>query len=306
MSANINTTLETTQFSTNLAMRLQQHGSKLRGRVQEGFHTGKMASPVQYIGPVKARRVEGRFNPIGRVDAEFTRRWVFPLDYDLPQMIDSFDLLKTIVNPQSQYVTNAAAAVRREWDDQIITAATATAYLGEDAGGLTTEAFDTTNFRIADNFEASAANGLTVAKLIEAKRILRHYENDIDSEALTLVIGSKQESDLLKQTQIVSKEFNDTPVLKDGRLVRFLGFDIVVMERLPTYTTTTRGVLAFVKSALYLGVWKDTQNDASQRKDLSGLPWQLYTCFSTGATRLEPGKLIQIACKDATGAAITP
>lgn len=34
--------LETTQFATNLELKLQQKGSKLRGRVNEGFHTGKM------------------------------------------------------------------------------------------------------------------------------------------------------------------------------------------------------------------------------------------------------------------------
>lgn len=298
--------LFTEQFSTNLELKLQQLGSKLRGKVQEGSHTGKQASPVQYEGPIKAKRPAGRFAPKDRTDSDYERRWVFPVDGEIDQLIDSFDVLKTIVDPKSTKVANAAAAVGRDWDDQIIAAATADAKIGTDAASLTTETFNTTNFRINDNFGASAATGLTVAKLIEAKRVFRHYEVDIESTNLTLVIGSKQESDLLSQTQVVSTEFNDRPVLTDGRLTRFLGFDIVVMERLPTYTTNTRGVLAFAREGLYLGVWKETVNRVSIRNDLSGEPYDLYTAYSCGATRLQAGKLLQIACLDSTGAAITP
>ena len=112
---------------------------------------------------------------------------------------------------------------------------------------------------------------------------------------------------MLNQVQVVSNEFNgEKPVLKDGKVVEFLGFDIVYVERLPTYTTNTRGVLAFVRSGVYLGMWKDMQNSVSQRRELSGEPWGVYTMVSYGATRLEEGKMLQIACLDSTGSAITP
>ena len=87
--------LYTTQFSTILELKLQQMGSKLRGKVREGFHVGKMASPVQYIGAIQMKPPQGRFAPIGRQDADFTRRWVFPVDRDANQLIDTFDKLKT-------------------------------------------------------------------------------------------------------------------------------------------------------------------------------------------------------------------
>lgn len=305
MSENL-VNLFTTQFSTNLELKLQQKGSKLRGKVREGSHVGKQAAPINQIGAIALRTPPGRFAPMGRVDADFTRRWVFPIDGDLPQLIDSFDKLRTIVDPQSEYLTNATNAVGRAWDDEIILAATRTANLGANESALTSETFDTSAFRIADTFGSTAASGLTVAKLIEARRIFRHYHVDFDEETMTLVIGSKQESDLLKMVEVVSRDYNDRPVLVDGKVTRILGFDIVVIERLPTYTTNTRGVLAFAKSGLYLGVWKDMTNRASQRNDLSGEPWQLYTQVSFGATRTQPGKVLQIACLDSTGADITP
>lgn len=303
--------LWTTQFSTNLQMRLQQQSSMLRARVEGGTHVGKQASPVQYLGPVQVRRPAGRFAPKQRTDADFMRRWVFPIDSEIDQLIDSFDELKTIVDPKSQYASNAAAAFAREWDDQIIAAARADAYTGVDSAAFSTETWasvvSTYSTQVASTFGSSAANGLTVAKLIEAKRILRHLHalEDGREASLTLVAGSKQESDLLNQVQVVSTEFNDRPVLTDGKVTRFLGFDVVYSERLYV-ASNVRSVLAFVKDALYLGVWKDLSNRVSQRNDLSGEPYDLYSASSSGATRLEPGRLVEILCSDTTGADITP
>jgi capsid protein len=299
--------LYTTQFSTNLELLLQQMGSKLRGKTREGFHVGKMASPINQIGSIALKAPSGRFSPKDRTDANFVRRWVFPQEGEIDQLIDAFDELQTIVDPKSQYAQNAANAVGRAWDDALIVAATGTAQIGQDANGLSSETFNTTNFQITATFGASAANGLTVAKLIEAKRVFRHYHNDLETDMLCAVIGSQQESDLLNQVQVVSTEFNDKPVLTDGRLTRFLGYDIVVSERLPqTTVNTTRGVLTFVKSGLYLGMWKDVTNRVSIRNDLSSEPWDLYTSVMYGASRLQPGKVVQILCADTTGADITP
>lgn len=300
--------LYTTQFSTALELLLQQMGSKLRGRVREGFHVGKMASPVNQIGAIALKAPAGRFAPKNRTDAEFVRRWVFPQFGELDQLIDSFDELQTIVDPKSQYVTNAGNAVGRSWDDCIILNSTANASIGQDAGSLTTESFSTANFQISVSFGASAANGLSVAKLIETQRIFLHYHNDLDTDALTLVIGSQQHSDLLNQVEVVSTEYNERPVLVDGRVKRFLGFDIVQSERLPynVGASNQRGVLAFVKSGMYLGMWKDTENRVSIRNDLSSEPWDLHTAVGYGVTRLQPGKVLQILCADTTGADITP
>jgi hypothetical protein len=299
--------LQTVQYSTNLELLLQQMGSKLRPYVRTGSHTGKMASPVNHVGPVKMKAPAGRFAPLNRTDSDHSRRWVFPRDGELQQLIDTFDQLKTeVANPQSSYLRNAAAAYGRFCDDEIIYQATAVNYLGQDAASLAQETFNTSKFQVAVNFGASAASGLTVAKLIETRRILRKYENDLEMESPVLIAGSQQESDLLNQAQVVSKEFNDRPVLTDGKVTRMVGFNIVYMERLPIVTTNVRGCLAWVPSGVYLGMWKDMQHSVDKRTDLSGHPMQLYTMCSIGACRDQPGKLIQVLCADTTGASITP
>lgn len=304
MSENISK-LFTTQFATNLELKLQQMGSKLRGRVSEGAYVGKQASPVNQIGAIQLKAPAGRFAPKNRTDADFTRRWVFPQDGEIDQLIDGFDLLRTIVDPKSQYVQNAAMAVGRGWDDAIIAAFFATSYTGQDAAALTAETFDTGSFQIASTFGAGSAVGLTVDKMIEIKRLFRHYHVDLESEEATIIIGSTQEADLFKQTQVTNLDYTDRPVLVDGKVTRFMGLNIVVSERL-SVVSNVRNCIAFVKSGMHLGVWKDMVNRVSIRNELSSEPYDLYTAVSFGATRTQPGKVLSVLCSDSVGADITP
>lgn len=294
-------------FSTVLRLKLQQTKSMLRGRVEEGYHVGKQASPVDYIGNIQMKAPAGRYAPNQPQNTDFTRRWVLPVDKEAFQLIDTFDKLRLLQDPTSRYSDVAAAAVAREWDDRIIGAAFATATIGDSTGiGTTTEAFSTTNWQIASTFGSSSASGLTVAKMIEAKRVMRKAQVPVDEEQLTWVTNSQGESDLLNQVQVVSTDFSDKPVLVDGKVVRFMGWDICYSERL-TSTSNLRQNIAMVKSGAYLGVWKDTENDLERRRDLSGLPWQLATLMTSGATRLEPGRLLQVLCSDTSATAdVTP
>jgi hypothetical protein len=303
----------TTKFSSRLDLKLQQKGSKLRGLVDEYVgYVGKQASPMQQMGAVQSKAPNGRFAPKSNTPQDFTRRWVFPQDREIDQYFDNFDQVRTAIDdPKGKATDNAANAAGRDWDDAILSCAAGNAQIGADAGGLTTENFDTSKFQIAANFGASASTGLTVAKMIEAKRILRHYENDLENDPATVVIGSKQESDLLNQVQVTSRDYNETvaknAVLVDGKVTRFVGFNVVVMERVPeTTANTTRGIIAFVKSGLHLGIWIDLKTQIFQRPDLSGNPWDISTVHTFGATRTQPGKVVQILCADTTGGPINP
>lgn len=294
-------------FSTVLNLKLQQKTSMLRGRVMEGQHVGRQASPVDYIGAIQMKAPAGRYAPNQPQNGDFTRRWVMPVDKEGYQLIDSFDKLRLLLDPQSQYASVATAAVAREWDDRIIAAAFATATIGDSTGiGTTTEAFSTTNWQIASTFGSSSASGLTAAKMIEAKRIMRKAQVPVDEEQLTWITNSQGESDLLNQVQVVSTDFSDKPILVDGKVTRFMGWDICYSERL-TSSSNLRQNIALVKSGAYLGIWKDQENYLDPRPDLSGRPWQLSTLMSSGATRLEPGRLLQVLCSDTSAAAdVTP
>lgn len=293
------------QFSTNIALLLQQRGSKLEGTVTVGTYEGKQASPVDQVGAITAQRVTGRFNPMGRVDAPLDRRWVFPQDYDLPQLIDNFDKLRLMIDPTSTYVQNSVYAMGRAKDDEIIAAYFADAKTGEQ-GGTTTSFGATLTTSGGQNVSVGtggAASGFNVAKMREAKRQLEANEVDFEHDEIITVVKSTQHDNLLNEVQIISSDFNggDRPVLKDGRVERFLGINIKQCERLQTGTDDAAGtstmVPVYAKSGMHLGKWQDVQNSVDQRNDLQGKPWQIYSLMTIGATRLEEKKVIRVWCR---------
>lgn len=295
MSVNLSNAF-TQQFSSTVQLLLQEKGPKLRPYVMVGNYVGKQASPVNQFGPVSMNQITTRLAPKTRTDASVTRRWVFPSDFTLNQQIDSFDQLKTIVDPKSAYAENAAMTVGRQIDALIIAAATGSSKVGESGGS--TETFSTTDWQISESFGASAAVGLTVDKLIEARRLMVAANVDLDMDPAVLIIGPQQEADLLNQVQITSLDYNNRPVLVDGRVKQFLGFNVVVSNQLAT-SSTNRRCLAFVRSGMHLGIWNDIQSDAHQRNDIEGDPWELSTKLSAGSTRIEQGKVIDILSSEA-------
>jgi hypothetical protein len=283
------------QYANTIQLLLQQKGTKLRDTVMSGSHVGKQASPVDQIAKVEMQAVSGRFNAMGRVDAAVDRRFVFPSDFDLPQMIDSFDKLRLLNDPSSSYVQNAVYAAGRQMDNLIIDAFFGTAKTGE--SGATSTTFPAAN-QVAVNEGASGNTGLTVAKLRKAKRLLMSYEVDIENDPLYCVAGALQLDNLLAEAQVISLDFNDKPVLAEGKITRFLGINFIHSELLDNDATPYRRIPVYAKSGMYLGLWNDITTDISQRKDLQGLPWQAYIYMTAGATRLEENKIIEIKCAE--------
>lgn len=283
------------QFATNIELLLQQKDSRLRGLVTQGSYVGEQASPVDQIDAVEMQSVSGRFQAMPRIDADTARRWVLPLDFDLPQLIDSFDKLRLLTDPNSAYVMNAVAAAKRKMDDVIIDAFFAAAKTGK--SGSSSTSFPSGQ-QVAVNHGASGNTGLTVAKLREARRLLRAAEVDLDMDPITVVVTSKQEDNLLAEAQVISLDFNDRPVLVDGKLKSFLGMNFVHSERLDADGSSYRRVPVFAKSGMHLGIWNDISTDLSQRKDLRGMPFQAYVYMTVGATRLEEEKVVEIKCAE--------
>lgn len=282
------------QYSTNIQLLLQQKGSKLRNAVMGGSHVGKQASPVDQFGAVEMQPVSGRFQAMGRVDAATDRRWAFPSDFDLPQLIDTFDKLKILTDPMSSYVVNAVYAAGRKMDALIIAAMNGTNKTGETGS---TDTVLPSAQKVAVGFGASGDVGLTVAKLRQAKKLLMAADLDLDDpmNQLYCAVKAEQHDNLLAEAQVISTDFNDKPVLVEGKITRFLGINFIHTELVESASGDDLCPV-WAKSGVYLGMWNDITTDISQRKDLQGLPFQSYVYMSSGATRLEEKKVIQIAC----------
>lgn len=294
------------QYATNWQLLLQQKGSRFRDCVTTGSYVGKQASPVDQFGAIEARRVTGRFEPIGRVDGSVDRRWIYPEDFDLPQYIDSFDKLRQIIDPQAAYSQNTAAAMSRAMDDVILSAFFGDAKTGE--SGATTETFGTALTSAGGQNVSVSVGGTTsgwnVAKLREAKLRMQKDEVDFDTEMLYAALTPTQHDNMLNEITIISSDFNggDRPVLKEGKVERFLGCEFKISNRIATGTDdvagTSRGNPVWVKSGMHLGVWQDVVNSLKPDMTLKGHPWQLYSMMSIGATRLEKKKIVRVWCRE--------
>lgn len=284
------------QYGTNISLLLQQKGSKLRGAVQTGSYKGKQSEVVTQYGATSARAVSTRYQPIVPVNTPNDRRWVFPEDYDWADLIDSFDKLRLLADPQSAYSQNGLYAMGRAIDDVIISAFYGTAKTGE-AGGTSTT-FPTATQQVAVNYAASGNVGLTVDKLREARRILMENEVDLDAEPVYCAISAEQHDDLLGQIQVTSDDYNTgMPVLQDGKVTRFLGINFIHTERLPT-SSSHRRCPVWVPSGMHLGMWNDIMSNVTQRRDLSSHPYQVYLMGTFGASRTEEKKIVDILCAE--------
>jgi len=282
------------QYANTISLLLQQKESRFESAVTTGSYIGKQASPVDQIAAIEMLPVTTRFAPMGRVDAALDRRWVLPSDFELPQLIDSFDKLRLLNDPSSKYLENAMNAANRKKDALIYASFFAAAKTGVEGG--TSTAFGTNQFVSVDT--GGAASGLNLAKLKAAKQILMANEVDLDSDPIFCAIDADEHNNLLNEVQIVNTDYNDRPVLVDGRIRSFLGINFIQYERVTTATDdqagTSKQIPMWAKSGMHMGTWNGVETNISQREDLSGRPWQAYMAMTMGATRLEENKIVRV------------
>jgi len=231
-------------YKSTVEHLLQQRGSKFRSTVMEDSYNGKAGAAVNQIGAVNAQLKTTRHSDTPLIETPHDKRWVYPSDYEWADLIDDQDKLRIIADPTSPYAINGAMALGRAMDDVIIAAATGTAKTGED--GTVSTAFP------AAQTASTTAGGLTIAKLREAMQLLIAAEVDVDNEELYCAIGAQQHDDLLGQTQAISLDFTTKPVLVDGRIKSFMGFNFIDSQRL-ALSGTDRTAVCWAKSGLHLG-----------------------------------------------------
>ena len=290
------TTAAVQQYRANVELLLQQEGSRLRNSVMTGSHVGKAASVVEQFGSATAQLKVGRHADTPLLDLSQDKRWVFPLDYEWASLIDNEDQLRAIIDLTSPYARAGAAAMNRAIDDVILDKIFGTNYTGEN--GTTSETFGTVGsgaYDVGVNV-GGTASALNVAKLQNGIRLLMTANKGELSEPVTAAISSYEHDSLLKEIQVVNKDYSNSAVLMDGKVSRFMGTNFILTERL-AITSGNRLIPMWLKSGVYLGTWKDIVAEISKRADKS-YATQVYLCMTLGATRTQLGKQIRISCDD--------
>lgn len=286
------TTAFVQQYKANVELLLQQSGSRLRNAVTTGSHVGKAASVVEQFGSATAQVKQGRHADTPLLDLSQDKRWVFPVDYEWASLIDNEDKLRMIIEPTSPYAQAGANALNRAIDDVLLTAVFGTNFTGEN--GTTSETFSST-YEVGVNV-GGTASALNVAKLQSAVRLLMLANKGELEEPVFGAISSYEHDSLLKEVQVVNKDYANSAVLEDGKVKRFMGVNFTLTERL-NITSGNRLIPVWLKSGLYLGVWQDIMTEISKRADKS-YATQVYLAMTLGATRTQLGKQIRILCDD--------
>lgn len=284
------------QYTTNVQLLSQQRGSRFRQAVTVGQYTGKQGVPVNQFAATVAQKRTTRYPSLTPADTQADRRWVFPSDYDWNDLIDNIDKLRLLIDPQSSYVTNGTAAMNRAMDDEIIASFFAVAKTGSD--GSTSTSFPSGQ-QVSASEGASAATGMNVEKLKAAIQLILAAEawDPSSGDPLYCSINAKQNRNLMDEIQVINADYNgEKPVINDGFIQSWGRVQFIHSERLPVNGSSQTRCPFWVKEGMHLGMWQDISADVSQRKDLAGLPYQVYLFGTFGGTRIEEKKVVEIPC----------
>ena len=318
MSVNVNTAF-VQQYSTNIAMLLQQQGSRPRDTVTSYAFQGKAASMAEQFGQVSPVRNQSRHSDTPLISTPQDKRWIYPNDYDWADLIDQQDRLRMLIDPAGPYTQAGVMAMGRAMDDEIIAGFFGSNNTGENGTSATGTlyAYNSNSQSVAATTGASAATGLNIAKLRAAKKILLQADVDVDNDQLFMAITAQQHDNLLNEAQAISLDYNTRPVLVDGKISAFMGFNFIHSERIPgaanfntaintgltssdadgSYVTGSRWMVPFwAKSGMALGMWNDVSASVDKRPDKRN-SWQVYVTGTFGGARLEEKRCGVINCK---------
>ena len=305
------TTAFVKQYTDNVMLLVQQQGSRLRNAVR--LETGKVGEEVfmERIGSTNAQEVTSRHADSPLIDTPHDRRRVVPKSYDWGDMVDNSDKLRMLIDPASPYAVNAAYAMGRAMDDLIISEALGTAFTGK--SGSTQQTLPAGQKVLVDfnTYDSGTGDrGLTIGKLIEARRILGAGEaDDYDMGGrpnLFIVANARQMAKLLSDTSMggtsgsggisaASADFNSVRALVAGELDTFMGFQFIRSERITTDSNSDDQVIAFHRDGIGLCVWEDVRARITERAD-KRFSTYVYLSMTIGSVRLEEERVVEIAC----------
>jgi len=259
------------QFSDNINRVLQQEGSVLRKLVRnetmnheveyfdtiqssEAFEREHIANQDDYniTDQIGSSAVAG--NAFAFRQPDMVRRQLSARQIFWHTMFDSGNDLNTLLKPSSFQVKDAVWALGRQYDRTIIKALTAKVRMGRT--GEREVAYDVLNnvvpvsvaLMVGTNIPSNSAGaaaltgehlikaaktgGLTVAKLMKARELLRRNAYS-SRDKLYFVCTSDQISSLLHDSKLTSIDYNSVRALVSGEVDTYLGFKFIISDLLP-------------------------------------------------------------------------
>jgi hypothetical protein len=276
-------------YETNVRHLAQQGITRLRPYVDErsvqseGHNWERMAATI-------AQQKTTRAQPTPDNETAWSRRKSIPVTYDTGDVTEVEDIVQMIVDPNSNYARAQSMAMKRAYDDEIISAAVGDSRDG-DGNAIV---FDDTNQEVGTGLTAITYDLVTATSEI-------FMNNDIDpDEEKVFVISPAQARKLLQLTEATSGDYNALkPLTSKGYIESWMGYSWVVSTRLqsPTGDGSDSYCFAMTRKALGLQVNKDIWVEIAQDPSIS-FAWRIYCASTYGAIRVEDEQLVRVWLTD--------
>lgn len=286
-------------YSNNLYMLAEQRGTKLSKAVDyENGLIGKKHSKDR-MGSATGQKIVNRHGdtPLNEIDS--SRRWLSLSDWNTATLIDKLDKPKMLLDPTNPYVMRQGSFFGRVKDTVIVDAILGSAEYGVEGGSYQT--FD------SGQQIAVASSNLTLEKLRALAELFEGNSFDQDEDPWHIAATASQKRSLLTTTEVTNSDYAAVKALVDGKIDEFLGFKFHWVNGLrpdgtkiiPVDSSTYRRCVAWVESAVWLGVAVDVNVDIGPRRD-KNMATQIYSEMSIGAVRMEEHGVAEILCSEAS------
>ena len=271
------------RFFDGITILAQQRMSRLRGIVRN--ETGVIAKQAFFdqIGSTTMQEKTTRHADTPIIEIPHRRRSVIMRFFETADLVAKSDLLTVINDPTSSYGQVMAMAAGRKIDEIIAAEFFADAKTGETGTG--TAPFP------AGYTIVNGSVGLTIAKVLAAKRILDEAEND-PSVKRHAGVSAKQVEDLLNTTEVASSDFNTVKALAQGEINSYAGFNFTRYEGFDAAGAIRHNPF-FLETSMTVAFGQDVQGQISDRADKSH-DQQIYYSFRAGATRMDETGVVKV------------
>jgi hypothetical protein len=281
-----------------------------QGMLREERIEGENES-YDFLGTIELDEKTTRFEDIPIEDMTHNRRWITPKWYRKGIFVDKEDDIALHTDPTSDYIQALAKGEIRK-ENTVIT----DAFFANVSGGKTpgTDTYVLSNTAYAtggigrtivhdaqNDFTAGGvSSGLTIEKLVLAKRALQELENDPD-DLFYIAVAPKQMSDLLLQAETQSIDTNIIRSLYAGVVNEYMGFRFVITNNI---TIGTNNAVDTTTEVFEVPVWtKEGMLFAKHESPIFNtdwLPrkqvWQISARVGMNSIRMDEDKVLKIEC----------
>ena len=227
------------------------------------------------------------------------------------------DLVRALVNPQSDYTRELAAAAVRSRDAALLAAAVGDAMVITTAAATGQMTYGT-QAMVSNRIIGTTNTAINLTVIIAAGVLLSKGSVPTGPSNRVIFYGPGQETDIMAITQASSSDFTANRIMDKGTMNgdTWQGFEWVqvvdyvdqtkwvstataVAEQtiLPMYDANSRAMIAMAKSAVGFSNAQDFTPRISERDDLN-YDNQVYISATFGAVRLWEGAVVEIIAKE--------